>query len=249
MRRLYTRFCACPYSSTYSKAGEDRGVESGASAGEGVSLSEPSSLEVPGDGSGVGEGMTSLGDALDGRGASGEVKLLALGKTFASSCRRVVCKRANLADCSSFRSAMLNCLASTDSRLRTSSRGTIGRRKGPNTGIAVVSSPRGVNPLALILDWAPTSGFPPEVITLWAALDKANSKLARVAICSALREVFNAEATSISERPIEPNSGPRRGTKIGPMIGIPFRMDVRVSRIPLSWKAVDTTRRGQGSGA
>ena len=83
-------------SSTYLGPGEDTGVEVGSSAGdassgEGVSLSEPSSSEVFGDG--VCEGLVSSGDALDGEGTSGGVGSEAsLGRTFAISCRRMVWK-------------------------------------------------------------------------------------------------------------------------------------------------------------
>ena len=119
-------------------------------------------------------------------------------------------------------------MASTESRPRDSNRDTSGRKKGPIMGIPVVSSPSGKTPRALSLDWAPPSGFPSERRTLCTAFDRANSKLARAAICSALREPFDAEATSTSDRPIAPSSDPRRGAKIGPTMGNPSRIDLRV---------------------
>ena len=94
-------------------------------------------------------------------------------------------------------------------------------------GTLVTSSPSGKAPLVLSLDWTSPWGFPLER-TLCAAFDKANSKLARVAICSALREPFDAEVTSTSDRPIAPSSDPRIGAKRGPMMGSPWRIDVRV---------------------
>lgn len=106
MGRLHAGSWGCSYSSvssTYLGAGEDESVEPGTSAGgalsgEGAPPSELPSSEASGDGSGVGEGMMSLGDALGGRGASGGVELFALGRMFSTSCRRMVWNSANLVD-------------------------------------------------------------------------------------------------------------------------------------------------------
>jgi len=104
VKKLHARCCDCSQSfgsSAHLGAGEGTGVETGTSAGdassdEGVLLSELSSSEVSGDG--VGEVSTSLGEALDGNGASGGVEFEALGRTFTSSCRRMVWNRASFAD-------------------------------------------------------------------------------------------------------------------------------------------------------